>query len=125
MMINLKVNTLFFAIVANTIFLSQTYASDNFTVLTGHILNKKSIDEQNKAHPYDVILLPAARDFYLKEEGEEYKKIKEIQLNYLDVKYKVEYSKPAKITCKGLYSADSMFHYTNLICVVDKISYIK
>ncbi|WP_332605120.1 hypothetical protein [Acinetobacter sp. ESBL14] len=124
-MINLKINALFFAIVANIIFLSQTYASDNFIILTGHILNKKIIDEENKAHSYDVVLLATAKDFYLKEEGEDYKKIKEIQLNYLDVKYNIEYHKPAQITCKGLYSADSMFHYTNLICVVDKVNYMK
>ncbi|EPR80897.1 hypothetical protein L292_1363 [Acinetobacter junii CIP 107470 = MTCC 11364] len=72
-----------------------------------------------------MVSLPAAQDFYLKEEEEEYKKIKEIQLNYLDKKYKIEHKKPVKIICKNLYSADSMFHYTNLICVVDKISYIK
>lgn len=125
MMINLKLNAFFFVLVANVIFLSQAIASENSTTLSGYILNKKSIDEQNKVHPYDVVSLPAAQDFYLKEEEEEYKKIKEIQLNYLDKKYKIEYKKPVKIICKNLYSADSMFHYTNLICVVDKISYIK
>ncbi|GMA09959.1 hypothetical protein GCM10025882_03830 [Acinetobacter gyllenbergii] len=69
--------------------------------------------------------MPTVRNFCLKEEGEEYNKIKEIQLNYLDVKYKIEYNKPTQITCKGLYSADSILHYTGLICVVDKINYMK
>lgn len=124
-MINLKINTIFFIVLMNMIFLSKAIASDSDIVLKGYLLNKKSIDEQNKVHHYDIISLINIRDFYLKEEGEQYKKIKEIQLNYLDVKYKIEYNKPAQITCKGLYSADSMFHYTNLICVVEKIIYIK
>ncbi len=66
MMINLKLNAFFFVLVANVIFLSQAIASENSTTLSGYILNKKSIDEQNKVHSYDVVLLPAAQDFYLK-----------------------------------------------------------
>ena len=38
-------------------------------------------------------------------------------------KLKIKYDKPAIEYCKNVYSADSMYHFTDVLCIVDKIKY--
>ncbi len=90
-------------------------------VLEGRVKSEKV----NKNEYYDAIVLNKEKNIYLSDDDVTYNNVKKIQLNYTDKKFNINYKKTAKIQCLDLYSADSMFHYTKLICIVDKISYIK
>lgn len=91
--------------------------------LVGQINNEKIQDEQNKIITYDVLNLRKPYTFYLPSEKFSISNVKSIQLNYSGNNFKIKYKIPTKIICKSLYSADSLYHYTDVICIVDKITY--
>lgn len=109
---------IFFIILANA---NLLYAKS--FVLDGRIKQEKL----NIKEYYDALVFNKVQNILINDsEGDVlYNNVKKIQLNYTDNKFNINYKKNAKVVCADLYSADSMFHYTNLICIVDKITYIK
>ncbi|WP_227518818.1 hypothetical protein [Acinetobacter sp. ANC 4169] len=109
-------------ILISFLFCSKVFALEQNSYI-GQIQVEKFENEQNKTIKYDVISLKNPQNIYIPDEDLNLKNIKKIQLNYMDRKFKIVYKKPAKIICKDLYSADSIYHYTDVICIVDKILY--
>ncbi|MCO8043654.1 hypothetical protein OC498_13620 [Acinetobacter bohemicus] len=89
----------------------------------GELKNQVIYDENNKAIEYDYISLDQKIDLFLESEDEYIENINKVQLNYLDKKIKISYNKKVELICKDIYSADSIFHYTEAICIVHSIKY--
>lgn len=88
----------------------------------GEIQVKNITDDQGKYYKYDVINLKKQENIHIENENI---KVKKIQLNYLGKKNTINYNKDVKVTCKQIYLADSQYHFTDILCMVDKISYLK
>ena len=89
----------------------------------GEIKSTNIIDENNKKNKYDLISLNKPENIYIYSEDESFHNVNKIQLNYMGNKLKIKYDKPAIVYCKNVYSADSMYHFTDVLCIVDKIKY--
>ncbi|WP_180024706.1 MULTISPECIES: hypothetical protein [unclassified Acinetobacter] len=89
----------------------------------GEIKLTSSVDENNKRYKYDIISLSKPENVYIYSEDESFHNVNKIQLNYMGNKLKIKYDKPATVYCKNVYSADSMYHFTDVICIVGKIKY--
>jgi hypothetical protein len=89
----------------------------------GKIKLNSILDENNKNNKYDVVKLNKPENIYIYSEDESFSNVNKIQLNYMGAKLKIKYDKPATVYCKNVYSADSMYHFTDVVCIVDKIKY--
>ncbi|MCW8039172.1 MULTISPECIES: hypothetical protein [Acinetobacter] len=104
------------------LFCFQTNAASKYEFY-GKIKLTSTIDEDNKKHTYDIISLSKPENVYIYSGDESFHNVNKIQLNYMGKKLKIKYDKPATVYCKNVYSADSMYHFTDVICIVGKIKY--
>lgn len=114
--------SIFFVFQSNT---NADIANKKYFKFFGKIKNEVFYDEDHKAIKYDYIRFNQKKNLFLENEGEYFKNVDKVQLNYLDKNFRINYNKNVELICKEIYSADSIFHYTDVICVVDSIKYNK
>lgn len=112
------------------LYTGASYAKEYYEgVLEKIVINDADIISMNGGEQvrYNKLVLAQPTQVTAKNEENKLEKIDHVdgfQINTMGENFTIKYSVPVRITCADLYTAHSMYHYTDVICELKSIEYI-